>query len=76
MINFDVCSCCGEIWNRQNLKNIPLGKHELNLCPDCYSEYFKPFDNIIAEIENVEINGHIRDVECFNAGLNVAIDIL
>ena len=39
MINPDICSCCGEIWNRQNLKNIPLGKHELHLCP----EYIKPF---------------------------------
>ena len=43
MINPDICSCCGEIWNRQNLKNIPLGKHELHLCPDCYAEYIKPF---------------------------------
>lgn len=39
MINPDKCSCCGEIWNRQNLKFIPLGKHELRLCPDCFKEY-------------------------------------
>ena len=44
MINPDVCSCCGEIWNREKLKNIPLGKHELHLCPDCYAEYIKPFN--------------------------------
>lgn len=50
MINPDICNCCGEIWNRQNLKKIPLGKHELCLCPDCYAEYIKPLDNIRSEI--------------------------
>lgn len=50
MINSDTCSCCGEIWNRQNLKKIPLGKHKLYLCPDCYAEYIKPLDKIRAEI--------------------------
>lgn len=54
MINPDMCSCCGEIWNRQNLPNIPLGKHELHLCPDCYKEYTKPFDNILSELKNLE----------------------
>lgn len=29
-----------------------------------------------AEIEQIEINGHIRDVECFNAGLNTAVKII
>ena len=28
------------------------------------------------EIENVEISGNIRDVECFRAGLNVALNII
>lgn len=54
MINPDTCSCCGEIWNRQNLKNIPLGKHELHLCPDCYKEYTKPFDKILSELKNLK----------------------
>ena len=76
MISPDVCSCCGEIWNRENLKNIPLGKHELHLCPDCYAEYFKPFDKIMAEINEIEINGHIRDAECFRAGINIALNVL
>ena len=53
MINPDICSCCGEIWNRQNLKKIPLGKHELYLCPDCYAEYIKPLDKIRTEIINL-----------------------
>ena len=53
MINPDICSCCGEIWNRQNLKKIPLGKHELYLCPDCYAEYIKLFDEIRVEIINL-----------------------
>ncbi len=47
MINPDVCSCCGEIWNRNNLKRIPLGKHRLKLCPACYSEYAKLFKNTV-----------------------------
>lgn len=28
------------------------------------------------EIEQTEINGHIRDVECFRAGINVAINVI
>ncbi len=33
-------------------------------------------DKIRAEIEQTEINGHIRDVECFRAGLNVALNVI
>lgn len=33
-------------------------------------------DQIKAEIERVEINGYIRDVECFIAGLNTASKII
>jgi Zn finger protein HypA/HybF involved in hydrogenase expression len=33
-------------------------------------------DKIKAEIEQIEINGHIRDVECFRAGVNVALDVI
>lgn len=33
-------------------------------------------DKIRAEIEQIEINGYIRDVECFNAGLNMAVKII
>jgi hypothetical protein len=28
------------------------------------------------EIEQVEINGHIRDVECFRAGINTALNVV
>lgn len=49
MISSDMCSCCNDIWNRQSLKKIPLGKHELHLCPDCYAEYIKPLNSIKAE---------------------------
>ena len=51
MINPDVCSCCGEIWLGTNLKNIPLGKHELHLCPDCYAGYIKPFNEILSGLK-------------------------
>lgn len=33
-------------------------------------------DEVKAEIENIEINGHIRDVECFNAGINTVLNII
>ena len=51
MINPDICSCCGEIWNRKNLKIIPLGKYGLHLCPDCYAEYVKPFEAVKTKIK-------------------------
>lgn len=42
----DLCGCCREIWNQSNLVKIPLGKHTLQLCPDCYKEYVKELQNI------------------------------
>ena len=39
MINPDACSCCGEIWNREKLEVVNLGKNKLRLCPDCFKEY-------------------------------------
>ena len=33
-------------------------------------------DKIRAKIENFEINGHIRDVECFNAGIRHALTVI
>jgi hypothetical protein len=33
-------------------------------------------DEIKTEIEQTEINGHIRDAECFRAGLNVALNTI
>jgi hypothetical protein len=33
-------------------------------------------DKIKEEIEQVEINGHIRDVECFKAGINIALNVI
>ena len=33
-------------------------------------------DNISDEIEQIEINGHIRNVECFNAGINAALNVI
>lgn len=35
-----------------------------------------PLDDIKIEIENIEINGYIRDVECFNAGINTALKVI
>lgn len=33
-------------------------------------------DKVKAEIEQTEINGHIRDVECFRTGINVALNVI
>ena len=33
-------------------------------------------DKIRAEIEQIEISGHIRDVECFNAGIRHALTVI
>ena len=33
-------------------------------------------DKIKSEIEQIEINGHIRDVECFTAGINAALNVI
>ena len=33
-------------------------------------------DKIRAEIEEIEINGHIKDVECFSAGINAALNVI
>ena len=35
-----------------------------------------PLDEIRDGIEQIEINGHIRDVECFSAGINVALGLI
>lgn len=34
------------------------------------------FNKIIAEIEQIEINGYIRDIECFRAGINTALNVI
>lgn len=39
-------------------------------------EWLDRMDKIRNEIEQIEINGHIRDVECFSAGINAALNIL
>ena len=38
-VRANMCDCCKEIWNQQSLKRFPLGKYELNLCPECAAEY-------------------------------------
>ena len=43
-------------------------------CRECGRE--RVLDKIRAEIEQIEINGHIRDVECFSAGINTALNVI
>ena len=33
-------------------------------------------DKIKDEIEQTKLNGYIRDVECFSAGINVALNVI
>ena len=33
-------------------------------------------DKIRDEIEQIEINGYIRDVECFSTGINTALNVI
>ena len=54
MVNPGMCNCCREIWNEQNLKNVSLGKHKLHLCPDCYEEYTKSFNDILSELKSLK----------------------
>lgn len=39
MSNINICGCCREVWNQNNLKLIKLGRQRLYLCPDCFKEY-------------------------------------
>lgn len=43
---------------------------------DGYEKGTEVLAKIKTEIEQTEINGHIRDVECFRAGINVALNII
>lgn len=47
---------------------LELQKHE--------QEMVEALDKIKEEIEQIEINGHIRDVECFRAGINTTLNII
>jgi len=35
-----------------------------------------PLDEIKDEIEQIEVNGNIRDIECFRAGINAALNVI
>ena len=73
MLNPDTCSCCREIWNRNNLKRIPMGKHKLYLCPDCYAEYIKPFNEIVSGLEAHKWNKDEGSKAIYNSAINDAI---
>ena len=45
-------------------------------CPIEPLEQESVLDKTKAEIEQIEIDGHIRDVECFRAGINTALNII
>ena len=65
-----MCSCCNDIWSRENQKNIKLGKYELHLCPDCYNEYIisnnAVLEKIRAEIFNACCDNYYMPVNNLN----------
>jgi len=63
---------CGIFEDCETINLLAHSKH--HNCP--LIEQNSMLDNIRAEIENTEIVGHIRDVECFNAGINVALNVI
>lgn len=54
--------------------DITLGEFEQMIAP--LNREVDVLDKIIAEIEQIEINGYIRDVECFTAGINTALNVI
>ena len=57
-VNPDVCSCCGEIYNRVNLNMVDLGnRRKLMLCPECYEAY----ENLIKKAFTDGYNTHKAD---------------
>lgn len=55
-----------------------MGKCRYDLSKDCSNTDCLNcvLDKIIDEIENTEIKGYIRDVECYNAGINFVLHII
>ena len=54
-----------------------FGKYRDNIITEIKKRMKEPvLDNIRTEIEQIEINGHIRDVECFRAGINAALNVI
>lgn len=56
-----MCSCCNDIWSRENQKSIKLGKYELHLCPDCYHEYIISNNKVLDKIRNEFIDRYPRN---------------
>lgn len=88
VIDMDIpTSCCecpmchpkgkDEPWNYacfQEMMDINLDEWDEKRHPNCPIKY--DIEDIKAEIEQIEINGHIRDVECFRAGINTVLNVI
>ena len=53
MEDINMCDCCKDIWNVDNLKVIQVGEHELHLCSECYKSLAAPFKLIKKEIKEI-----------------------
>ena len=88
VIDMDIpTSCCecpmchpkgkDEPWNYacfQEMMDINLDEWDEKRHPNCPIKC--NIEDIKAEIEQVEINGYIRDVECFRAGINTVLNVI
>ena len=66
-----------EPWNYacfQEMMDINLDEWDEKRHPNCPIKC--DIEDIKAEIEQIEINGHIRDVECFRVGINTALNVI
>ena len=57
----DQCDCCKEIWIKDNLKIVAIGKHKMAFCPDCFAEYQK------TKPDTVSIANEIRELAEFHS---------
>ena len=74
-IQADMCDCCKEIWNKNNLKDVKVGEHILHFCSDCFTEYIKPLDKISAEIQTMADDEWNIQVGA-SKGLEVALEVI
>lgn len=64
-VNPDVCSCCGEIYNRVNLNMVNLGgRRKLMLCPECYEAYESLIKKVFTDGYNTHKTNEKLDIKC------------
>lgn len=58
-VEANMCRCCGEVWNKLSLIEVPLdNEHNLLLCPDCYTALGKKYKSCY--IVHIDFDGDIK----------------